>query len=144
MKGFTRGITVGAPPAKVFGVLTDLDNAPKWMPAIQKVEWQKGDKVAPGAVWQETRLAGKRTMTADIHVKEFEKDRHLGLFVVAGPFEMELVFRLTPEGMGTKVEYSCHGHGKGFMALMTGAIMKQVEKQDDDLLARFKAYVEGR
>lgn len=142
MKGFTRTVEVAASPAKVFAALTDLDNAPKWMPSIQKTEWVKGKAVAPGAVWRETRLAGKRTMVADIAVVGFEDSRKLDLRVDSKPFEMELGFVLTPAGKGTKLEYSCHGKGKGLMALMTGPIMKQVEKQDDDLLRRFKAYAE--
>ncbi|MES2154639.1 MAG: SRPBCC family protein [bacterium] len=143
MKGFQRTMTLSAPPSKVFAVLTDLDNAPKWMPAIQKTEWVKGTKVAVGNVWRETRLAGKRTLVADILVVAAEPDRTLELHVDAKPFRMELRFALAPEGKGTKVEYSCHGQGKGLMALLTGPIMAQVEKQDDDLLRRFKAYVEG-
>ncbi len=144
MKGFTRTLQVDATPAKVFAVLTDLENAPKWMPSIQKTEWVTGDKVAPGAVWRETRLAGKRTMTADIHVRDFEKNKKLGLAVDSKPFEMSLDFALKPAGTGTQVDYSCMGKGKGLMAIFTATIMKKVEDQDSDLLARFKAYVEAK
>jgi len=144
MKGFTRTMTVNASPTKVFAVLTDLDNAPKWMPSIQKTEWLTGNAVAAGAAWRETRLAGKRTMVADIRVAHFEKDRRLDLRVDNTMFEMELDFALSAAGEGTNVEYSCRGKGKGLWALMTGVIMKQVETQDNDLLKRFKAYAESR
>jgi carbon monoxide dehydrogenase subunit G len=143
MKGFTRTLEVAAPPARVFQVLTDIDNAPKWMPAIQKTEWVTGKSVAFGSAWRETRLAGKRTMVAVIHVVGFEPDRKLDLRVEAGMFEMDIGFRLSAAGKGTRVDYSCSGRGKGLMALMTGSIMKMVEKQDDDLLRRFKAYAEA-
>src|SRR5207253_1678904 len=119
---------------KVFRVLTDLGNAPKWMPAIQKTEWVQGDTIAPGAVWRETRLDGKRTLKATVRVSLFQPDRQLNLRVNARPFGMDLGFILAPEGKGTKVDYFCNGKGKGLMALFTGMIMRKVEAQDDDLL----------
>jgi uncharacterized protein YndB with AHSA1/START domain len=142
MPGFTRTLTIDAPPAKVFAVLADLDQAPQWMPAIQGTEWVSGARVAPGAAWRETRLNGKRLMTADIKVVRFDANKALDLRVDAKPFGMDLGFDLMPAGKGTKVDYHCHGKGKGMMALFSGAILKQVEKQDDDLLLRLKAQVE--
>ncbi len=139
-----RTLQVDAPATKVFDALTDIDNAPKWMPNIQKIEWRKGDKVALGAVWKETRVEGKRTVTADIEVKQLVPNKKLDLHVTAGAFEMDLVFRLTARGKATTLDYDCHGHGKGLMGLMTGIIMKHVEKNDDDFLRRFKAHVEEK
>jgi uncharacterized protein YndB with AHSA1/START domain len=142
--GFTRSFTIDAPPAKVFAVLTDLKQAPQWMPAIQRTTWLSGDKVAPGAVWEETRLNGKRLMTAQIKVVRCEPNKALDLRVDAKPFGMDLGFDLLPVGKGTQVDYHCHGKGKGLMALFTKAIMKQVETQDDDLLVRLKRQVERK
>lgn len=143
MPGFTRTFVIDAPPAAVFKVLTDLDQAPQWMPAIQKTEWVKGSKVKQGAVWKEWRKAGRRTMVAEISVAQFEKERRLELHVKSKPFVMDLGFRLTPEGKAlTRVDYHCDGKGKGVMALFTKPIMRQVEKQDDDLLVRLKRQVE--
>jgi uncharacterized protein YndB with AHSA1/START domain len=142
MPGFTRSVTIDAPPAKVFAVLTDLKQAPQWMPAIQRTEWVQGDKVAPGAAWKEWRTAGKRTMEADIKVVRCQADKALDLRVDAKPFGMDLGFDLIPAGKATQVDYHCRGKGKGMMALFTKAIMGQVERQDDDLLRRLKAQVE--
>lgn len=144
MPGFTRTFTIDAPPSKVFAVLTDLDQAPQWMPAIQSTRWVVGDKVGPDAQWEEVRLNGKRTMTADIKVVRFVKDKTLNLRVDAKPFGMDLGFDLFPVGKGTKVDYHCHGKGKNLMSFFTKAIMDQVEKQDDDLLVRLKAQVERK
>jgi uncharacterized protein YndB with AHSA1/START domain len=144
MTSFERSLTISASPAKVFRILTDLDSAPQWMPAIQKTEWVRGDAVAPGAAWRETRRNGRRTMAAYIRVADFEQDRRLALHVDARPFGMDLCFTLAPDGKGSKVDYLCIGRGKGLMALFTGSIMKKVEKQDDDLLRRLKAYAEAK
>jgi carbon monoxide dehydrogenase subunit G len=141
--GFTRSLTIDAPPAKVFAALTDLAQAPQWMPAIQRTEWVRGDKVGPGAEWKETRLSGKRTLTADIKVVRCQASKALDLRVDAKPFGMDLGFDLLPSGKGTQVDYHCHGRGKGLMSLFTKAIMAQVERQDDDLLLRLKAHVEA-
>jgi carbon monoxide dehydrogenase subunit G len=140
--GFTRSFIIDAPPAKVFAVLTDLAQAPQWMPAIQKTEWVVGSTVAPDAVWKEWRKAGPRTMEATIKVARFAKDKTLNLRVDAKSFGMDLGFDLFPVGKTTRVEYHCHGKGKNLMSFFTKAIMRQVEKQDDDLLMRLKAQVE--
>jgi carbon monoxide dehydrogenase subunit G len=144
MPGFKRSVAIDAPPAKVYAVLTDLRQAPRWMPAIQRTEWVLGDKVETGNVWQEVRQAGKRTLVADIKVVRAQKDKALDLRVDAKPFGMDLGFDLLPMGKGTQVDYQCHGRGKGVMALFSGAIMRQVEAQDDDLLRRLKAHVEAQ
>jgi uncharacterized protein YndB with AHSA1/START domain len=140
--GFTRTLTIDAPPAQVFKVLTDLERAPQWMPAIRSTSWVVGDAVAAGAQWEETRLSGKRLMTADVKVTRFVQDRTLNLRVDAKPFGMDLGFDLFPVGKATRVEYHCHGRGKNLMSFFTKSIMRQVEKQDDDLLLRLKAQVE--
>ena len=142
MPGFKRTFTIDAPPAKVFAVMTDLAQAPQWMPAIQRTEWVTGDTVAPGAVWTEWRKAGPRVMQARIKVVRFQANKALDLNVDSKQFGMDLGFDLLPSGKGTQVDYHCHGKGKGFMSLFSNAIMKQVEKQDDDLLRRLKAQVE--
>jgi uncharacterized protein YndB with AHSA1/START domain len=144
MPGFSRTFTIDASPARVFAVLTDLDQAPQWMPAIQRTEWVTGDKVAPGAVWTEWRKAGPRVMKAQIKVTRFVPAKALDLNVDSKQFGMDLGFDLFPEAAGkaTRVEYHCHGKGKGWMSLFSNAIMRQVEKQDADLLQRLKAQVE--
>jgi carbon monoxide dehydrogenase subunit G len=144
MAGFTRRLTIDAPPSRVFAVLTDLDQAPQWMPAIQKTEWVEGTTVAPGAKWKETRVEGKRTMVSDLNVAAYEKDKQLDLHVHSKPFEMDLGFKLAKQGTGTLVDYHCDGHGRGLMRLMTKPIMRMVEKQDDDLLLRLKAQCEAK
>ncbi|HUR62489.1 MAG TPA: SRPBCC family protein [Candidatus Thermoplasmatota archaeon] len=142
MRGFNRTLTIDAPPTEVFGVLTDLARAPQWMPAIQSTRWVVGDKVAPGAQWEEVRRNGKRSVRADIKVVRFVKDRTLNLRVDARPFGMDLGFDLFPVGAATKVDYHCHGRGKRLMSFFTRPIMRQVERQDDDLLHRLQAQVE--
>jgi uncharacterized protein YndB with AHSA1/START domain len=140
--GFTRSLTIDAPPAQVFAVLTDLRQAPRWMPAIQRTAWLSGDTVAPGAVWEETRLNGKRLMTAQVKVVRCDPGKALDLRVDAKPFGMDLGFDLLPVGKGTQVDYHCRGKGKGMMAFFSKAILRQVERQDDDLLVRLKQQVE--
>jgi hypothetical protein len=83
-------------------------------------------------------------MTATIKVVRFQPDKALDLRVDAKPFGMDLGFDLLPSGKGTQVDYHCLGKGKGIMGLFTKAIMRQVEKQDDDLLLRLKAQAERR
>lgn len=144
MAGFTRQLTIDAPPSRVFAVLTDLDQAPQWMPAIQRTKWVEGTAVAPGARWTEWRTAGKRTMKAELAVAAFDANRRLDLRVKAPMFAMVLAFTLAPAGKGTQVDYRCEGGGRGLMALFTKPMMRSIERHDDDLLLRLKAECEAK
>jgi carbon monoxide dehydrogenase subunit G len=133
--------SIPATPDQVFSVLSDLNQAPQWMPAVQKIERLDDRPFGVGTAWRETRTAGKRTMESTIRVVTCEPGSKLALRVESDAMEGDLQFLLTPTGPGTEVHYSAAMKGRGFMRLMTGTINRLMAQEDADLLARLEKQV---
>lgn len=127
---------IPATPERIFSVLSDVENAKGWMPAIQKVERLDDRSFGVGTSWRETRLAGKRSMESTIRVVACEPGSKLALRVESDAMEGDLVFSLKPTGPGTEVRYTAQMKGRGIMRLMTGTINRMMAQEDADLLQR--------
>lgn len=129
---------------QVFAVLSDVERAREWMPAIQTLQRLDDKPFGVGSAWRETRAAGKRTMESTIRVVACERGSKLGLHVEAGSVDGDMEFLLNATGPGTEVHYRAEMKGHGLMKLMTGTINKMMAEEDADLLQRLQAQVEKR
>lgn len=141
---FTRTATIAASPDRVFSVLSDLAVAQRWMPANQRIDSVSSGPFRLGTSWQETRKAGKRVMQSTLRVSTFEPPSRLGLHVEAKAMKGDLSFRLAPKSAGTEVTYEAQMWGKGLMRLMTSTMNRMMAAEDNDILDRLRAQVEGR
>lgn len=132
---------IPATPERVFSVLSDLDQAREWMPAIQKIERLDDRPFGVGTAWKETRLAGKRTMESTVRVVACEPGTRLALRVESDAMEGDMAFSLRPTGPGTEVHYTAQMKGRGFMRLMSGTINRMMAQEDASLLDRLSAQV---
>lgn len=132
---------IPATPEQVFSVLSDLNQARQWMPAIQKIERLDDRPFGVGTAWKETRLAGKRTMESTVRVVACEPGSRLALRVESDAMEGDLAFNLKPTGPGSEVRYTAQMKGRGMMRLMTGTINRMMAEEDADLLERLQAQV---
>lgn len=94
-------ITINAAPEKVWALLTDFENYPKWNPFIKSLEGEVavGKKIiarlqAPGA----SEMVFKPTVLAFNKNKEF---RWLGHLIIPGLFDGEHKFELKDNNDGT-------------------------------------------
>ena len=83
-------------------------------------------------------------MQSTLNVSSFEPPSRLGLHVEAKVMKGDLSFRLAPNSAGTEVTYEAQMWGKGLMRLMTGMMNRMMAAEDDDILDRLRALVEGR
>ncbi|MCI4371198.1 MAG: SRPBCC family protein [Thermoplasmata archaeon] len=141
---FQRTKVIRASPDRVFSVLTDTQHAKEWMPSIQRIEDVTPGPFGLGTSWQETRLAGKRTMQSTLRVSAFHPPGHLALEVDSKPMKGQISFALVPKEGGTEVRYEAQMWGKGLMRLMTGTINRMMAQEDSDILDRLEARVQGR
>jgi len=141
---FTRTATIAASPERVFSVLSDVAAAPRWMPAIQRIESVTPGPFRLGTSWQETRKAGNRVMQSTLRVSTFEPPGKLGLHVESKAMKGDLSFRLTPKSSGTEVTYEAQMWGKGLMRLMAGTMNRMMAAEDHDILDRPRTQVESR
>ncbi len=127
---------IPATPERLFSILSDLNQAREWMPAIQKIERLDDRPFGVGTAWKETRLAGKRTMESTVRVVAWEPASRLALRVESDAMEGDMAFTLKPTGPGTEVHYTAQMKGRGMMRLMSGTINKMMAQEDADLLER--------
>ncbi len=60
-------VTIGADPAKVYGLITDLPTLASLAEENEAMEWRKGDKVSPGAVFKGTNRNGFAPLDDHVH-----------------------------------------------------------------------------
>ena len=140
---FARTALIQASPEQVVSVLSNPARAQEWMPAIQRIENISSGLFGLGTQWQETRMAGKRTMQSTIRVVAFEPPTRLGLEVDAKALKGQLAFTLSPKDEGTEVRYEAEMQGRGLMRLMTGTINRMMAQEDSDILDRLRKQVEA-
>ncbi len=139
---FVLDRTIHASPNRVFAVLSDLDRAREWMPAIRSIDRTSSGALGTGTSWRETRQAGKRTMVSTVRVTEYDPASALGLGVEADQMTGRMRFSLSPEGTGTRVHYEAEMRGKGLFRLMSGTMNRMMAQADADLLERLNTQVE--
>jgi uncharacterized protein YndB with AHSA1/START domain len=102
-----RSVEISAPPATVFGVVTDLSTHPSWRPAVREFRTADGEPAAVGSqIVEVVRFAG-RDVHMRYHVTELEPPRSFAAGYVAGPIEVAIRFELSPSAGGTLAVFSC-------------------------------------
>lgn len=118
-----RSATLASAPEHVFPLIDDLHAFPSWSP------WQKldpamqmtytGAERGTGAIveWKGNKDAGEGRMT----ITESVPNEHIGMkleFIKPFASTATTGFQLTPEGAGTKVEWSMDGDNDFFSKIM--------------------------
>ena len=147
MPAFQRQATIDRSPGQVFAVLDDLQAAPKWMPAIRKLEVLTPDKpMGMGFQWRETRrIMGFIPIRIPLTVTTHQAPKAWGITYDDGKMRMQATFTLKPvaAGAGTSITLDEAMEPLTMSPKRVERMFKGMEKQDDDLLQRLKAYVES-
>lgn len=124
MKTLETQITIDASPDQVWTVLMDFEQYHEWNPFLISV---KGRAVVGTQLDNEIRMSEKKTMSfqPEVLVAETQKEfRWIGKTFVKGLFDGEHYFKLEPNANGSTTLI----HGENFTGLLTGPIMKMIEK----------------
>jgi len=133
--------TIPAPPEAVFAVLSDLDQAKEWMPAIQSIQPVTTTPMAKGSTWVETRQSPRGLFVSTIQVTDYEPGKAFAIAANAKQAALQFRFDLAAEGTSTKVTATSDGHLKGFLRVFSGKLRKQMAEADRDLLERLERQV---
>lgn len=129
------------PVAAVFGVFTDLANAPKRIHGIKKLEVLTPGPVGVGTRFRETRIMFKREATEEMWITAFEPNRSYSVGGESCGCKFLTEFRFTPEGGGTRVDVEMRTLATTFFAklmaplgaLMSGPMKKCFDQDLEDL-----------
>jgi carbon monoxide dehydrogenase subunit G len=135
--------TIAAPPERVWSVLTDLENAPRHVSAIQNVEVLTPGPFGVGTRWRETRTMFGRAATEEMTITTSEPpSRYVAEADSAGTHYVT-EFALAPAGAGgTQATMTFRGEPRGPLAkiasvtigwMMRGSMAKAMRKDIDEL-----------
>jgi hypothetical protein len=116
-------ILISASPQKVWEVLTDFENYPKWNPFIKSIEGKPlvGEKIT---VRLEPPDAKGITMTPKVLAFDVNKQfRWIGNFVLPGLFDGEHIFELTDNKDGTTTFIQ----RENFKGILVGSFKKMLD-----------------
>lgn len=133
---------INAPVSRVFSISTDLENIPKYIPAIVRIERldDASKPVGVGTHWRETRKMMGNDAVVELWFTEFERDRACTIVSEGVGCRFTTRFEFTEQGQKTKAEVTITTTPLTFvgrlMSLMVkGAITKGIG-QDLEAIAR--------
>ncbi len=145
MPSFKLSATIRRSPEQVFAVLDDLGEAPRWMPAIRRIDvLTPGMRMGVGFKWRETRrVFGVLRMKVVLVVTSHDPPRTWGLTYNDGKVQATATFELDETASGTKVTFFEEVEDLQGKPQRAERLLKVMQKKDGDLLQRLKAHVEA-
>lgn len=122
-------LTIGRIPEDVFRHVADVKRYPDWQRAtgIVEVEVEGDQPVAAGSRFRMARLIRGNRGSVDCTVTVFEPGRR---FAFRGRdstgFDLDTEIRLSPHGVGTKVEWRFAMTTPGLLSLGGGALRREI------------------
>jgi carbon monoxide dehydrogenase subunit G len=95
-------IRIERPRDEVFAFLADLENMPRWDPAIEVVSKTSLSSVGVGTTYRQIRSGPKRSEEV-LEVTAFDAPRRLIIGCEVGPFRARIGFALEVSGEGTRL-----------------------------------------
>jgi hypothetical protein len=134
---------VNAPVETVFRCATDLQNAPKRISGIVKLEVLTGGPVRQGTRFRETRIMFKREATEEMEITAFDPPRSYAVDCESCGCRCRTEFKFSASGSGTEMSVTFTWQPLTFFAKMMSfmtkpmlkACIKAFEKDMDELKA---------
>jgi uncharacterized protein YndB with AHSA1/START domain len=141
---FAHTIELVAAPSRVFAVLEDVGQTPRWLARCTGIE-----TLSPGPLARGTRLryayrVGGRSGTMDGEVTAREADRHLAMHYVDKVMAVTVDFRTTAKGSGTSLIHTIDIVPRSFIVkLFAGMIRKAIPGQTIRAMETLRDLVDG-
>ena len=109
---------VPRPPAEVWTIVADLEQAPDWVTDIISVTKETDGPVGVGTRYSERVNVNGTEGAATMEVTRYDPPRVFANRGEGGPAKFTTMFTLEPDGDGTKVTHSYTMKMSGFMKMM--------------------------
>lgn len=133
---FTLHETFNAPPETVFAAMTDLEQLPRWMNGVEKIEPLTEGGFVPGARFRETRKMQGKTATEEFVVGQVEPPHRWQLQVdgskgSSGRGRYDFRYHLRPIKEGSALEMQAEISGMGLLGELLGFLfMKRMFRKN--------------
>ena len=132
-------LDIDAPADRVFDLIHDPEKHKLWLQGVEETRYVGAyDPANPvGTKFKQRIREGGRVKEYDGEVTAFARPKHLGIRLFSPQFSVQVDYRLTPVGDGTRLDYSADvscGHWfyrlivRLFSFFMKGMLRKQMVK----------------
>ena len=138
-------VEIDRPLEEVFNYVVNVENAPKWQPAVIEVKRITNGPIGVGTKFKEVaKMMGRRVDTI-CEITELETNKKFAFKgTSSGPFEYESTYTLEPKENGTSISIVGNFRTKGFWRLLEPFIKGEVAKESSQELAAMKEAIESR
>lgn len=122
----TLPVEIDAPVARVWALIDDPENIKLWMPEVVETIHPDGiDRANPvGTRFIQRIKEGGRVKEYEGVVRAYEPGRHLGIRLVDKHFHVDVDYHLSEDRGGTRLDYSCRGEMKSWIARIMGFLAR--------------------
>ncbi|MCA9286552.1 MAG: SRPBCC family protein [Phycisphaerales bacterium] len=151
MARYADNVLIARSPPEVFGYVSDLANAPDWMPHVRLAEPVAPPEAGSESGWRVIRAVGGAEPSTTMQVVEYH-----GPGMAAPPYrlafrtkvagvEVTYRYRFLPAGAErTRVELAVESVGKGLIgSLMSLPVARSLRREEAGQLARLRTVLEG-
>ncbi len=125
-----ESITINAPRERVFGIASDLRNAPSRIPEITRVEVLGDGPVGKGTRWRETRIMFGKEHTELLEIADFRAPEFYAVTAHNCGTDYYTTFDFKSEGPSTTtVTFAFQGTPTTFAARIMCALMAPMMKK---------------
>ena len=138
----TLTFTIERRPAEVFAFVSDMANAPRWIPEVVSVEKRTPGAVGLGTAYDQLMRLGGQELASSMTVTEYDPPRayaHEG-GGSTGRFRARFVFE--PEGDGTRVTHEYEVTLLGAMKMLSPVVSSWVKHNSKAAIERLRGELE--
>lgn len=138
-------IEIDRPVAEVFHFITDVENVPRWQPAVIESARLTEGPLRVGTQFREVAKMMGRRVTTVCEVTELVKERKIGWKASSsGPFSYQTTYTLTADGPKTRLDIVGTFSLKGLWRLIEPLARSEVRKESAQELVAMKTAIESR
>jgi Polyketide cyclase / dehydrase and lipid transport len=139
MKQVETRVTTPRSPHDVYAYLVDFTNQREWRFDVLDSELISGEAGRPGARYRQRVKPGRKEMQSEVELTEAEPHSSVGFRTVDdGPVTVSGVWRIQPQGDGTRVDAQIAIQPNGFLKLfepMMGPSLRKTGARYETALA---------
>ena len=118
MKQVETRVTTPRSPEDVYAYLADFNNQAEWRFDVISSELTSGEPGVVGSHYRQLVQQGRKQVTSEVEVTEAEPHRRLAFRTLDGPVTVSGVWKLEPDGGGTRVDTEVAIEMHGFLKLV--------------------------
>ena len=131
---------VASTPDDVFDRMADMRNELEWNPNTTEMA-----KAGDGPVGSGTRFEGRMKRVGPMYmvISEYDRPHRLRMTGSGRPAEVDFTATFEPADGGTRVGATLEMAPQGVAKLVAPLMRRQVQRQEDETMERFKSWVES-